>query len=195
MTLNAGFHELGMAPEVTYRLAFKPENVTADGSFHAVKVKLAGTSSHLVTALPGYFAPSKQAPDVLRAKLEREVALTDSITEFPMDVALQQAAQNTLLVNTHVDIARLRFLKQNDRQMQTITFVTALLDSQGKIVAAKEGTMSLALRDATYTRLAQSGIKAALRLQVPPGSYTLREVVEEENEGKMACLSRAVEVR
>jgi hypothetical protein len=62
--LNAGFHELGIAPGVTYRLAFKPEDVVPDGRFHAVKVKVNGTGSQSVTALPGHFAPSKQAPEV-----------------------------------------------------------------------------------------------------------------------------------
>jgi hypothetical protein len=42
----------------------------------------------------------------------------------------------------------------------------------------------------------QSGVKASLRLQAPPGAYTLREVVEEENDGKIfSSLSRAVEIR
>jgi hypothetical protein len=162
--LNAGFHELGIAPGVTYRLAFKAEDVVPDGRFHAVKVKVNGTGSQSVTALPGYFAPSKQALEVLRAKLEHEVTQTDALTEFPIDIALQnsqpEAGNNVLAVNTHVDIAPLRFAKQNDRQTQKLTLVTALLDAQA-----------------------------------PAGSYTLREVVEEENDGKMACLSRAIEIR
>jgi hypothetical protein len=40
--------------------------------------------------------------------------------------------------------------------------------------------MDFALKDVTYTRLVQSGVKASLRLQAPAGSYTFREVVEEE---------------
>jgi hypothetical protein len=70
---------------------------------------------------------------VLRAKLEREVMRTDAVAEFPIEVALQSslvdAANNALAGNTHVDIAPLRFAKQNDRQTQKITFVTALLDA------------------------------------------------------------------
>jgi hypothetical protein len=72
---------------------------------------------------------------VLRAKLKREVKQTDALTEFPIDIALQnsqpEAGNNVLAVNTHIDIARLRFAKQNDRQTQKLTLVTALLDAQG----------------------------------------------------------------
>jgi hypothetical protein len=72
--------------------------------------------------------------------------------------------------------------------------VTALVDAQGAIVAAKEATMELALKEETYNRFAKSGLNAKLTLQAPAGTYTLREVVE-EIEGKMACSTNPIELR
>ncbi len=141
--LNAGFHQLGIAPELTYRLAFRPEDVAADGRYHALKVKLVGAGSHPVTTRPGYFAPSAQAAvETLRSKLDREVAATGTVADFPMEVATQQSAsaagKNAVSVAAHIDIAHLRFAKQNDRQLQRITFVSALVDARGNIVAARK---------------------------------------------------------
>lgn len=197
--LNAGFRELGDAPEVTYRLAFKPENIVPNGSFHAVKVKFVGSGSRSITATPGYFAETKSPmSEALRSKLDREVFLQDSLAEFPMNVSIQEnstaANQATLGVLVHFDIAQLQFSKSDDRRVQKVTLITAILDSQQHIVAAKEGTMDFALKDTTYNRLSQTGVNAKLNLQVPLGSYTLREVVQ-DNEGKIACLSRGINVR
>ena len=70
--------------------------------------------------------------------------------------------------------------------MQQLKLVVALLDGSGNIVAAKEGTMDFAMADATYARLSASGINAGLNLDVPPGKYRLRAVVQEAVDGKMA---------
>jgi hypothetical protein len=79
--------------------------------------------------------------------------------------------------------------------MQRITFVSALRDAQGNIVAAKEGAMDLALTPETYDRLAKSGLNAELSLDAPPGAYTLREVVQEGLKGGLSASTNAVDLR
>jgi hypothetical protein len=44
-----------------------------------------------------------------------------------------------------VDLAGLKFARKGDRYLQKLIFISALLDSTGKMVAAKEGAMDLAL--------------------------------------------------
>ena len=61
----------------------------------------------------------------------------------------------------HLDISKLDFAKQNDRQNQRITFVAAFFDPQGKMVTAKEGRMDLALKPETYD--ASGGRPASMR--------------------------------
>jgi VWFA-related protein len=199
--LNAGFHKLGLPPEVTYRMSFSPQGVTANGSYHKLKVKLIHSGSYSVEARPGYFAPevTVAATETPQSKIDREVTASDTLTGVPASLSIQvgkpSANQRTLSVTVHLDVAKLAFSAQNDRKTQRITFVSALLDSQGKIVAAKEGRMELALKQATYENLARTGVNAKLSFEMPPGVYSLREVVEEAVGGNLASSTNSVDLR
>lgn len=54
--------------------------------------------------------------------------------------------------------------------------------------------MDLALKEETYNRLFKSGLNAKLTLQVKPGVYNLREVIEDV-EGKITCSTNSIEIR
>jgi VWFA-related protein len=199
--LNAGFHKLGLAPEVTYRMSFSPEGVIADGSYHKLKVKLAHSGSYTVEARPGYFAPETTAvaTESPQSKIDREVMASDTLTGVSAGLSIQvgkpSASQRTLSVMVHLDISKLAFSTKNDRKIQRITFVTALSDSQGKMVAAKEGRMDLALKAATYENLARTGVNAKLSFELAPGVYSMREVVEEAVNNNMASSTNSVDLR
>ncbi len=187
--LTAGFRKLSKVPEFTYRLNFRPEDVAPDGSYHKLKVTAKGYS---VEARPGYFAAT--GAESLQAKIDREIVAEDILAEFPVGIAVQQGTDGVTVV-VSVDISKLRFSQRGDRQVQKIAFTTALFDAQGKMAAAKEGTMDLSLTEATYQRLAASGVNARVSLAVPAGVYKLRQVSEEGLEGKIACSSHSIEVK
>jgi VWFA-related protein len=199
--LNAGFRKLGLPPEVTYRISFSPEGVIADGSYHKLKVKLIHSGSYTVEARPGYFAPEKTvaATETPQSKIDREVMASDTLTGVPASLSIQvgkpSASQRTLSVIVHLDISKLAFSTLNDRKTQRITFVTALRDSQGKVVAAKEGRMDLALRDATYQNFVRIGVNAKLSFEMAPGVYSMREIVEEAVDNNMASSTNSVDLR
>lgn len=71
-------------------------------------------------------------------------------------------------------------------------FIGEPVDAGGKMVAAKEGEMDLALKDDSLARLTGSGVNAGLKLAAPPGAYKLRVVVQDA-EGRMASQDRNVE--
>ena len=194
--LIAGFRELGTPPEVTYRISFRPDGVVPDGSYHKLKIRIThAKGNYSLQARPGYFAPSEEAEtQTLQAKIDREILADDTVTGFPVGIAVQRG-NGTLSVVVKVDISKLRFAKQGDRQIQRIAFTTALIDAEGKIVAAKEGSMELALTEATYKRLSSTGVSAVLTLPASPGLYKLREVAEEAVDGKLACSTHAIEIK
>ena len=74
--------------------------------------------------------------------------------------------------------------------MQRLFITTALLDSAGKVLTAKESTVDLNLTDPTYQHMLTSGLSLAANFEAPAGAVQLREVVEESVEGRMACSSR-----
>lgn len=186
--LSAGFRELGNPPEVTYHFSFRPEGSAADGQYHKLKVI---AKKYSVQARPGYFAPREES---LQSKIDREILAEDTVAEWPVGVAVQPATGGISVI-VSVDISKLRFTKQGDRQVQKIAFTTALFDAQGKMAAAKEGTMDLSLTEATFKRLASAGVNAKITFQVPAGSYKLRQVSEEAMDGKIACSSHVIEVK
>ncbi len=182
--LDAGFRKLG-EPEAAYRLSFKADS--AEG-FHKLKITVKGDT---VQARPGYLVAAEK--ETLQAKIDREMTLDDTLSQFPMQVsAVQEKVGVTVVVN--VDISKLRFDKNGDRQVQRLSFVTALTDVRGRVVAAKESTMDFSLTEATFKRLAASGVNARVSFDVPAGAYKLRQVSEEALDGKMACVSHVIRV-
>jgi VWFA-related protein len=196
--LEAGFRELAAPPEITYRLSFRLPEAAAEDSYHKLTVKVVNARYKSVQARPGYYTPQRKAPENSPSRFDQEVVAPDTIEDFPVQMSAGTAklpsGEMTVSVVANVDISKLNFEMQKDRRRQKIRFVTALMNAEGAIVAAKEATMDLALKEETYNRFAKSGLNAKLTLQVPPGVYKLREVVEETG-GKMSCSTNPIEVR
>jgi len=191
---NAGFRELGGEPEVIYHLGFKPEGVIPDGAFHKLRVSLVHSKNYAVQARPGYFAPTETAQESAQSKIDREVLAEDTVAGFPMGIVVQ-GTQSAFSVALSFDISKFRFLQKDGRQMQRILFTTALIDGQGKVAAAKEGQIDLALTDAGFRRVAATPVKATVTFAVPAGVYRLREVAEEVVDGRIASSTHSVAIR
>lgn len=203
--LPYGFRQLGSIPEVSYMLGFHRSDTAADGKYHHLKVKLRESTPYVIQARPGYFAmplePPAQTKSSERAKaLDREVSGVSTLADFAINVAfrldsVQAPGMVAVKAQIHVAIEKLAFPIRDQRRVQQLKLVVALFDRDGNIAAAKEGTMDFAMADATYTRLSASGINAGLNLDVPPGKYRLRAVVQEASGGKMASSNLNIEVK
>lgn len=196
--LNTGFRETSAGPEVTYRMSFKPAGAGADGAYHQLRVELVDAKSYSAEARPGYFAQAERVENE-RSNLDQQVLGAGSSGEVAANIALgvekRSEAQRAIHVKAHVDIAGLPFLSKDDRQNEVLIVVAALFDAQGKMVAAKEGRMELALKPETKKRMLETGINAELTLLAAPGIYKLRAVVEEVNKGSMAASTYPIDVR
>src|ERR1035437_9781505 len=73
--LDAGFARVATAPEYYYLLAFSPQNLKMDGSFHALKVTLKNVKDVSIGARTGYYAPRHLENAIETAKREIEEAL------------------------------------------------------------------------------------------------------------------------
>lgn len=198
--LPHGFRQLGSIPEVSYVLGFHRPDSAADGKYHKLKVTLRESNSYVIQARPGYFAIPSAPAAQSEGELDRQVTSVQTRTDFPASVAFKldhAAAQGIVTVKTqvHVAIDKLQFPIRDDRRMQHLTMVVALLDDQGNIVAAKQGAMDFAMTDATYLRFSTTGINAGLNLDAPPGRYRLRAVVQESVDRKIASSSLNIEVK
>jgi VWFA-related protein len=196
-----GLREMAELPAASYVLGFSPEVVKDNGLFHNLKVKVPGQHDVTITARPGYFALTKEqaAPSAKLQKLDKEVMAADTLTEMAAEVVTQSTSLVTgepaLKVAVHVPGKSLQFAKRDKRHAERLIFITALFDMQNHYLAGTEAMMNMTLKDETFMRIKNDGVDAKATLQVPTGKYRLREVVQEVVGGKIATMSKDVEIQ
>lgn len=197
--LAGGFDQLGAVPETTYLIAFHPDPADAAGKYRKLKVRLTAAKQDYVQTRPGYFAPAAgpSEADSARRKFDQEATSADALADFPVQLAGRlsktEKGEPVLSLIIHVDLSKLQFTARDSRNIQKLRFIGALMNTQGEMVAAKEGAMDLALTEETIARLTASGINATLALSAPPGHYSVRVVVQDAF-GRMAALNQTVEL-
>ena len=198
--LDDGFRKVGSLPEVYYILGFSPQNLKYDGRFHKLKVSLDTRERYAVQARSGYYAPRKPADPAAQAKEEVEQAVFshDEVAELPVDVHTQFFKLNEvdarLSVVTRLDLRFVHFRKENGRNLNSVTFITALFDRDGKYVTGKEKTLQFRLLDGSLEKLSQSGVTAKTSFDVKPGTYLIRQVVRDSEGAQLSALNRTVEI-
>jgi VWFA-related protein len=198
--LAEGLHELTTPPSVSYVLGFSPGDIKADGSKHTLKVKLATRSGLSVCARPSYYAPGGElsGPELRFQKLEKAVTADKESAEIPIQFSVvpgvSASGQPVIQVAIHVDAHKLSFADIGDRKVERLIFITALFDGGNHFLSGVEGVMDMRLKTPTYTRISSEGLDAKLTLNAPPGSYRIRQVVQETIAGYIAAVSRVVEI-
>ena len=198
--LDKGFRQVGTLSEVSYVLAFSPRNLKFDGRFHTLKVSLVNPKGFTLQARHGYFAPKASEDAATKAKEEIEEAVysQDELRELPIDVHTQFYKVNEtdarLAVLTHLDMSSLRFRKDQDRNLNDVTFITVIFDRDGKYITGKEKKLLFRLRDTTLAKLTQSGITLKTEFDLKPGTYMVRQIVRDSEAGQLSGMSRTVEI-
>ncbi len=198
--LDAGFRKVAGIPTAYYLLAFSPQNLKFDGRFHPIQVKLVTLKGLTVQARRGYFAPKKPADATEQEKDEIREALfsQDETHELPIDVHTQffmkDEADARITVLTRIDLHPLHFRKEVDRNVDNLTFVTAVFDQDGHQISAQEKDVQLRMFDGTLERYLQSGITMKTSFDVKPGTYLVRAVVRDSESGQISGLNRTVEI-
>jgi hypothetical protein len=199
--LDAGVRQMAELPAASYVLGFSPDEVKDNGVYHNLKVILPNHHNLNISARPGYFAPTKQAalPQVKFQKLNREVLALETLAEIPTEVTTHSGTlatgESALKVVIHVAGKGLSFKKVNNLRDERLIFITALFDTQNHYLAGSELIMDMTLKDPTFAQLSHDGVIANATLQAPPGAYRLRQVVQEVVGGRIAALTRDVEIR
>ena len=199
--LNAGFGAL-MGSQ-GYVLAFALSSLKLDGRFHSLKVTLVEKPKGVtVQARRGYFAskPNEAADPAAEAKEEIRELLTAKydLHQLPIEVTTQlskaPAAGTELSVLIHLDMRPVRFRREGERNINDVTFATAIFDKSGKYITAEQKQAQLDLSDAGHAEALATGLDIKVAFQLKPGSYTVREVVMDSEEHRLSTLSRDVEL-
>ena len=201
--LQAGLGALAGSP-VYYTLAFAPTDAKPDGKFHPLKVILAGQEKGVtIQARLGYFADTKEADVQQRAteaqwQINQAVASKVDTTQFPVTLSAQvtQEKGDTRAVElfVHLDTTPLRFHKEGDRNVNTVTFVSAVFDPDGKLMDSQQRHATMNILDAQLPELFKHGMDADMTFHLKPGVYRIREVVTDSEEHHMTTFSKNVKI-
>ncbi|MFZ3215399.1 MAG: VWA domain-containing protein, partial [Candidatus Acidiferrales bacterium] len=198
--LDAGFRITAGEPEVSYLLAFVPENLKNDGKFHALSVKLLIKEKYTVQARRGFYAPKRGVTPEQLAQQDIEDALFSQEEQQGVPVQLHLQYYKTdpgnakLSVLAHVDLNHVGFEKAQGRNWDDLTIVTALFDRNGNFITGMEKTLELRLKDATLERLDQTGVTLNTNFDVKPGGYLVRLVVRDKRAAQLSARNGVVEI-
>ena len=188
------------APEYMYILAFAPQDLKLDGSFHPLKVTVGPSEKLSLQARRGYWAPKHQEAEAAAASQEIENAVfsRDEVHGLPVDVHtrwMKEGETIKLIVLASLDLKLIHFRKDGDRNRNDLTIVAALFDSDGNFMSGTEKIVELRLLDETVARLQQRPPAViGTDFDVKPGTYLVRLVVR-DGEGQITAENAALQVR
>ena len=196
--LDVALREAVAAPAASYLLGFSPQNLKLNGSFHTIKVSLAGKQKFNLQARRGYYAPRtmKNPEETAKQEIQEAVFSQEEIRDLPLDIQTQffrkDQAEVRLSVLAHLDLKSVKFRKIDGRNSDDVTLATVVFDENGNYIAGGEKILELKLRDSTLERLDHSGITVKSSFDVKPGTYLVRLVVRDKEGEMMAARNGAV---
>ncbi len=195
-----GMKDLATVPDVYYVLAFSPQNLKLDGSYHNLKITLR-TPAHLsAKGRRGYYAPRHLTDADEEAKEEISQALfsREEMRDIPVDFHTQffkaSAFDARLVVVARLDVRKLRYRKIDGRNGDEVLVVAGLFDRNGNFVQSVAKTIKMRLKDDTLAEKLNSGISIRSDFKVAPGRYVVRLVVRDAEGQMMAAQNGAVEI-
>jgi hypothetical protein len=199
--LDEGFRRVAEAPAYSYVLAFAPQKLKLDGSFHSLKVTLKNPQKLSLQARRGYYAPKNFASPEEQAKQDIEDAMfsQDELHNLPVRLHTQffKASDDNakLIVLAHVDVKQLHFRKVEGRNDNILTCVSGLFNRNGNFLQAVAKTVTMHWKDETLEHKLGSGITLKTSFDVKPGSYLVRLVVRDAEGQLMSAENGTVEIR
>jgi VWFA-related protein len=197
---DEGFARVAATPEFRYVLAFSPTGMKLDGNFHTLKVNLKNHSGLELQVRKGYYAPKSSTDPADQAKQQIEEAFFshDEVHDLPAVLQTQYFKLDngdvTLSAVAKVDVKKLTFKKDGDRNRNDITVVTGVFDNDGNYVNGAQKVVEMRLLDETLDKRLASGISVKSNFAVHTGRYMVRMVVRDSEGQTMSAQSSLVDI-
>jgi hypothetical protein len=197
--LTGSLEALSTPPEISYTLGFTPSQ-EPDGKYHPLKIRVKNSQGYEVDARQGYLAEKvTPAAETAQRRIDDAVLSPRDISEIPAALQVTLPGPKTphgpIAVKVSVDVRQLRFLKKSGRSLQELTFVMVLENAAGEYLAGKQAVMDLALSPAKLASMQATGVKAVMNFAGAPGKYSIRAVVREAGQNRIAASSAKFEIR
>jgi hypothetical protein len=187
-------------PEYLYVLSFNPSELKLDGKPHSLRVALKEKKGLMVESRRQYFAGTYAATEADQAKRQIEEAFFSREERHDAPAALQTQyfqgsdGKPTLSTIVRIDVSKLGFKREADRNQNSLVITTGVFDSDGNYVAGLQKTVDLRLQDATLRSLQASGISVKSSFPVQPGRYLVRMVVRDAQDQLLSAESGQIEI-
>ena len=198
--LQGGLQLAGLAPEVSYVLAFSPQNRKMDGQYHVLRVELAKKSKYSIQARRGYYAPRRvdDPHELARQEIQEAIYSQEEINELPLDLQTQYFKSDPegvrLSIVSRLELKNMHFRKAEGRSLDDLILATAIFDENGNFITGGEKTVQMRLKDTTFERLTRTGLTVKSSFSIKPGRYLVRQVVRDSEGSQMAARNGAVEI-
>jgi VWFA-related protein len=196
--MDGGLARVAATPEYLYVLAFTPQDLKLDGSYHKLKVVMTTQKGMSLQVRKGYYSAKYSADpkEQIKQQIEQAFFSRDEIHDLPAALSTQYFKLDNgdvkLSAVATIDIKKLTFHKVADRNLNDVTVETGIFDEDGNFVTGFEKVVTLKLLDDTLEKRLQSGIGVKSTFTVHPGRYVIRMVVRDTGDQLMAAQSSAV---
>jgi VWFA-related protein len=209
--LQAGLRETLRDTETYYVLAYEPTNLSRDGVFRKIEVKVVGTTGLKARTRAGYFGPNgrerggAEATALARRDEQRRVEMRTALAalaplsaipvRLSADFVSLEGATGQVVVSGRVDVERLPFVRRTERRQATLETAALVYDEQGRVVANLETQRTeIDVADADYPALRRQGVSYQKVVPLPSGRYQVRLAAREDATGLLGSAWRRVEV-
>ena len=196
--LGPSFDKLLDRTGLIYLLAFQPVRVPENGKFHALKVRVKNQSCYRVSARTGYYEPKRHDQVTpLERKLIASSAIAAGVpqTDIPAWVlaAPFPSGHGGARVPVIVEIPGDRLLQTHKDPVMNLDVFVYAVDGAG---ATRDYIYQPIGLDLAKVRepLQKAGIKFYGQLNLPPGDYTLRTLVRDNETDRTGLTVTAVHV-
>jgi len=182
---------------VTYQLGFYPEDVTWDGSFHKLQVKV-NRRDLQVQARDGYFALAQPnlTRDMVRELIYQAAHSPIDATgiRFTLHVApvspspLSPTADNKLRLSFSLAPAQFAFAAQNGELKDAVDIAFVTMDATNHVLQTTVLPLPFTIDAQTYQHLLQTGLPLTRDVVIPPNASQLRVIVFDEGNGQVGSV-------
>lgn len=197
--LENGLDRLAGQPQFVYVLGFSPDNLKNDGSYHALKVKLKNANLE-IEARHGYWAPNRKIDEAEqnREEIHEAIFSRDELAEIPIKLNTEFFKKNPanaeLSVQTWVDGKALKFLKTSGRNVESLTVVFNVFNTNGRLVSGVQRRFEFRLEDPVLESVRNAGLNVKEDFELTPGDYIVRVVVRDSTGRTMAAHNQGVAI-
>src|SRR5277367_2844845 len=177
---------------VTYQLGFYPEDVTWDGSFHKLQVKVNRRDVE-VQARDGYFALAQ--PNLTR-EMARELLyqaahspLNATGIRFSLHVTpVGPAADNKLRLSFSLAPSQFAFASRNGELKDAVDIAFITMDANNHALETTVLPLPFTIDAQTYEHLVQAGFPLVRDVLIPPNASKLQVIVLDEGSGQVGSV-------